>query len=389
MVSPPGRSAAVVVMPNCLRGFADAVDVGQALAEGVCRRLPDTSPTVLPLADGGDGTLDILAMADRGAIATTSATDAFGTVRRVRWLDSGAAAFVETAGICGLGDRTPREVRPLEASSAGVGEVIAYLAERGTRTIHVGLGGTAVLDGGAGALGALGAVFTDRAGRRVDPVVPDTLARAVRVDLGPAQRRLRDVRLELLADVHVPLTANIDHFGAQKGVTEQNRPVIAAALRHLVDLLADAQPHDHRAAEIRANSHRPWFGAGGGIGLGLSAVAPVRARSGAHALLDLVDTEHAVDRAAVAITAEGKVDDTTWLGKLPGTIAERRATRELHTAIVAIHFADDEPRPFTSHHPVACPPPPGQALRGRALRDALAGAAEQACMAAAETEMTT
>lgn len=375
---PANQLASVVVIPNCLRGCASASEVAEALASGVRRCQPVASVVVLPLADGGDGTLDVLAAVDGGHTVSTAATDAFDAPLQARWLDSGATAAIEAAAICGLGDRTAADARPLRASSAGLGRVLAAVTERGIRSVRVGLGGTSVVDGGAGALAALGAVFVDHSGQPLDPVRPENLLQAVRVDLAPAQRRLRQVEIILLADVEVPLAANIEHFGAQKGVTDQNRPVLTAALHHLVDLLAEAGP-EGGAAELRARFQRPWFGAGGGIGLGLSAVVATRAESGAAALLDLADRERTVSGAALAITAEGWVDGTTWLGKLPGVVVQRRAAKGLHTALVAGGFSGAEPRPFTSHHLITSAASAATPLRGPTLHAALSAAAEQAC----------
>jgi glycerate kinase len=311
---------------------------------------------------------------------STTALDALGRFRRVPWLIlERCTAAVETAAVCGLRALRADELRPLDATSSGVGQALAAAVSAGASRVLVGLGGTAVVDGGAGALAALGARFLDARGRELTPR-PGALSQAVRVDVAPARRMLADVEVQLLSDVRTPLAGSIASFGAQKGLTERDRSVAEAALHHLVDLLEDAG-----VPEIRARFYRQWLGAGGGIGFGLSSVVLTTAGPGAERLLALLDPDDAVGTAALAITGEGKVDATTWIGKLPGAVADRRRKRGLPTAVVAVQFAGDAPGALVSQHPVVDvrPPPTGAtgAVTGADLWCGLARAAEDACVA--------
>lgn len=363
----------VVVAPNCLRGYASAADVAAALAWGIRQALSGTDPVSRPLADGGDGTLDVLQRARGGTRHPIEVADLFGRPHKTSWLglDQRTAA-IETAAICGVGALRPHELRPLRATSAGTGQAIAAAVAAGATTILIGLGGTAVVDGGAGALAALGARFLDHNGREVDPI-PDHLPYIATIDLSPARNLLSGITLRLLADVRTPLAQNLDSFGAQKGVTAENHPVAVRALHHLTGLLTDAG--DRGAAErLRAS----WFGAGGGVGFGLSAVVAARAESGAKALLKAVDPDEAVTTARLALTAEGSVDPPTWQGKLPGTVAALRQERGLPTALIALRFAGPSPGPLVSSHLIANPSAPDPAT-GPSLWRALADAARQAC----------
>ncbi|MFD7015304.1 glycerate kinase [Streptomyces sp. NPDC059928] len=366
-------SPTVVVAPNCFRGYATAAEVATALADGVRDTLPEAQVALMPLADGGDGTLDALAAARGGERRFLDAPDAQGQLRRTPWLALDArSAVIETAQVCGLGALRPHEVNPLEASSAGVGRAVGAAVAAGATTVLLGLGGTAVVDGGVGALAALGARFLGADGRAVPPR-PGNLQSVVRVDLEPARRLLVGVSLRLLSDVRTPLAGNLQTFGAQKGVTDQNRPAAVRALEHLVRLLEAA---GDRTA--RARFEEPWFGAGGGTGFGLSAVATSSAENGAEGLLGIVDPDDAIGSAALAITAEGAVDESTWQGKLPGAVAQRRQRRGLPTAMVAVRFAPAVPRQLVSTHRVV-----GAALStaptGPDLWDGLARAAADAC----------
>nr|ACZ13453.1 1,2-dihydroxyethylphosphonate kinase [Streptomyces luridus] len=371
----PAPAAEIVVAPNCMRGYASAAEVAAALITGVRRVRPRVRAVARPLADGGDGTLDALYAACGGVRHPVAAVDVLGRTRKAHWLalDRRTAA-VETAGVCGLGALRPRELRPLRATSAGAGQAVAAAVEAGATTVLVGLGGTAVVDGGAGALAALGARFLDRDGHEVEPV-PERLPDAVRVDLSAARRLLEGVTVRLLADVRTPLSGNLDSFGAQKGVTAENRPAAVRALQHLTSLLGQAG--DLTAAD---RFRTPWFGAGGGIGFGLSAVAATTAESGTEALLDITDPGGSISTAALVITAEGAIDPGTWQGKLPGTIARLRRDRGLPTAMVAARAEADAATadPLVTVH-LAADPPLDAPLVGPALHEGLARAAAAAC----------
>ncbi|MFE9931893.1 glycerate kinase [Streptomyces sp. NPDC005533] len=377
----PGPS--VVLLPNSLRGYATSAEVAAALAVGVRRARPAAGLVVRSIADGGDGTLDALSDALGGVRHPLDATDALGRTRRTSWLAlDGSTAAVETASLCGLGALRPDELDPLRASSAGVGRAIAAAVSAGATNILVGLGGTAVVDGGAGALAALGARFLDARGGPVTPV-PGHLDAVARVDLSPARTLLAGVSLRLLSDVRTPLSGNLASFGAQKGLTAHDRPTAVRALGHLAELLESAGPLDAPGGPAgpgaRARFHEPWYGAGGGIGFGLASVARTTAGSGSEGLLAIVDPEGAVDSAALAITAEGVVDAATWHGKLPGAVADRRRGRERPTAVVAVRFEAPLPDRFVSAHLISEDTPPPRAVTGPALWEGLADAAERAC----------
>jgi glycerate 2-kinase len=363
----------VVIAPNCLRGYACAADVATALARGVRQVWPDLQPVSLPLADGGDGTLDVLQAARGGTRHAVEVADLFGRPRKTEWLalDQGTAV-VETAAICGLGTLRPDELQPLRATSAGVGQTIAAAVAAGATTVLLGLGGTAVVDGGAGALAALGARFLDCDGREAVPT-PERLSEIATVDLSTARRLLSGVTLELLADVRTPLAGNLDSFGAQKGVTADNRPAAVRALRHLARLLAEAG-----VPRAQERFRAPWFGAGGGIGFGLSAVAATKAGSGAKAVLAAGDPGETVATAKLALTAEGAVDSGTWEGKLPGAVVALRQERGLPTAVIALRFTGPSPGPLATSHLIAGPAPAGP-VTGAALLLGLKAAAAEAC----------
>lgn len=366
-----------VIVPNCMRGFASAADICAALNTGVKRAKPRAIVLALPLADGGDGTLEVLHKALGADWRETVADDAFGVPRPARWLSLGTSAAVETADICGLSDLRPDQANPLRASSAGVGTVISEAISQGAREILLGLGGTAVADGGAGCLASLGARFIAADGRIVPPV-PESIAEVGHVDLAPVKRKLAGVSLRLLSDVSTPLERSVRSFGAQKGVTAATRPLMTKALEHLADLLASADPVCG-SSRLRKGLSEPWRGAGGGIGFGLSAVTAVSPCSGSDVLMSIADPQDMINKAPWAITAEGQVDASTWLGKIPGTVAEKRADHGLPTVIVAATFGSPPSSSLIKYHQITNPAPSNRrALRGLALLEEIARSAEDA-----------
>jgi glycerate kinase len=322
---------AVAVVANCMRGTATARTVARAIGRGAKMVLGADHVAVHPAADGGDGTVDVMADVTQMARHETRVVDALGRVKNAAVLVGGGRAIVETASLCGLADLRPDELDPLRATSAGVGMAIDAAIEAGARHITVGAGGTAVVDAGAGALAELGAVFTDRAGVAV-PAVPWALADAVSVDLRRVRDRLRGVAFEILADVRIPFTEAIDFFGPQKGVSDHNRAVVQRTICQTMGLLSRAR--ESRAAAAQDSWQAPWLGAGGGIGAGLSFAASVHGTSGALGVLEAIGALPAVLESDLVITAEGQVDRSTWRGKLTGTIAGLRAARNLPTTIV-------------------------------------------------------
>ncbi|SEG89398.1 glycerate kinase [Thermomonospora echinospora] len=324
----------VAVVPNCLRGTASADTVAHALGRGAGTAPGVGEVVLLPAADGGDGTTDVLARSPGAVRHVLPVSDALGRRKNASWLlMTETTAVVESAASCGLASLRPAELDPLRATSAGVGEMIAAAVEAGARHILLGAGGTAYVDAGAGALGALGARFFDATGATLPPV-PWALRDVASVDLRPAIRRLGDVTIQVLADVRIGLDESIGRFGRQKGVTEANRGVLAETLARIVRVLA-ADEHRLWSSGAERLWTRPWLGAGGGVGAGLATVATTSGESGALRVLDLLGAMPAVLESDVAITAEGRVDATTWLGKLPGTVASLRTARGLPTVIVA------------------------------------------------------
>lgn len=302
----------VLCAPDKLRGALRAVSAARALALGV--REAGGTPVELPIADGGEGTLE--ALGTRAVSHPVVAVDALGRPCRALMasLDDGATVVVEAAQAIGLHRRTPLERDVLQSSSAGLGRLICAALDRAPRAIVVAVGGTATIDGGAGMLAALGARGpTDTAGLLADQAV----------DLDAIDPRLADVRLDLLVDVMAPLTGPAGaavRFGPQKGA--------APALIERLDAALERWAH---ALGVDAGAH--GSGAGGGVGAALQALG-ARTLSGADAVLDVAGFDQHLAGCDLCLVAEGRVDASTLQGKAVATVVTRSVGRGVPVVVL-------------------------------------------------------
>lgn len=317
----------VVVAPNSFRDCLEAPAVAASMAGGVRRAAPRAEVVEVPLADGGDGTLAILSRLLGARIDTIPARDPRGRVveARLALAAAGATAVLEMAEASGLRLVPPPERDPLRLSSYGTGELIRAALDRGARRILLGAGGSGTIDGGAGALAALGAVFRDAAGRPLDPT-PACLANLESVDLAGLDPRLSRATIEVLADIHTPIRRHVEVFGPQKGVRPGTGEPLHRLLRRLVEVAPGAPP---------GLEDTPWMGAGGCLAGGLVAYAGARAVGGAEVIAEMAGLPAALPGADLLLTGEGRLDDTSLEGKVPGVVAAMAASRGVPTVVIA------------------------------------------------------
>lgn len=299
----------ILVAPDKFRGSLSAPEVARSLAAGM--REAGAEAVELPVADGGDGTLAVLA-AGGFALHPIEVTGPVGAVAHAHVAVRGEVGAVEIAETSGLS--LLRDSAPMRASSYGLGEAIASALDLGCREIVVALGGSACTDGGAGLLQALGAHLADAADRPI-PQGGSGLGLLSRVDLAPVRRRLSGARLVAACDVTNPLLGREGAarvYGPQKGVT----PAQAADLdRWLGGFVAAME----RAGAPRVADH-PGAGAAGGAGYALLALGAEFAR-GVDWLLDLLGFPAHLAQADLAVTGEGCLDVQTLHGKAPLGVA--------------------------------------------------------------------
>lgn len=272
----------VVIAPDSFKECMPSSQVAAVLASAVRTRWPQADVVQIPLADGGEGTLDVLATALGASVREADVHDPLGRPISARYAVKGDTAIIEVAQVVGLSLLSPGEQNPLNASSAGLGELLLAAYADGCRHFIVGLGGTATCDGGAGLMS-----------------VPDI-------------RQLQDARFELLCDVDAPFTgpngaARV--FAPQKGAGPEEVEILEKRMRKQAALILAQTGMDV--------TDMPGAGAAGGLGGMFMAYFKAQMRPGIQRILDLVHFRRAILDADFIITGEGKSDAQTLMGKVP------------------------------------------------------------------------
>ncbi|MEU7057793.1 glycerate kinase [Streptomyces sp. NPDC046197] len=319
----------MLVAADKFKGSLTAVQVARCVTAGLRRVVPDVEVEALPVADGGDGTVDAAVAAgfERREVRVAGP---LGDEVTAAFALRGDTAVVEMAEASGL-QRLPLGVfAPLTASTYGSGELLRAALDAGARTIVLGVGGSATTDGGAGMLSALGARFLGADG---EPITPGGggLAELAHADLSGLDPRFASVDLVLAGDVDNPLTGPQGApavYGPQKGAAPDDVQALDAALAHYAKVLQGAI--GARAAEYAVS---PGAGAAGGIGYG-ALILGARFRAGIEVMLEVLGFAPALERASLVITGEGSLDEQTLHGKAPAGVAA--AARAAGKEVVAV-----------------------------------------------------
>jgi glycerate kinase len=317
-----------VIAPDSFKGSVSAAQAAVAIAAGLRRVWSDADLRIVPLADGGEGTLDAVLSAG-GERRTARVSGAAGApVDAAYGVIAADTAVIECAQIVGLTDAGGL-AQPVERrSTRGVGELLQQLLSAGMRRVMVGLGGSSTNDGGAGLLAGLGLLLVAADGRVVEPT-PAGLAALERVDASGLDPGLAHARITIMSDVNNPLCGERGAtaiFGPQKGVRPERVAEIDARLGHFAALA--------EAALGRRAQDRPGAGAAGGLGFALLLLGG-ELRSGAEVVADLLGLDAALAGADWLITGEGRSDRQTLLGKTPWVAARRAALMGVPATLVS------------------------------------------------------
>ncbi len=324
----------VLVAPDKFKGSMRASDVAAHVAAGIREHSPGTEVLAVPVADGGDGTLDAAVAAGFHLVPVTAAGPT-GEPVRTGYARQDRTAVVELADACGLVRLPGGVLAPLTASSVGFGQVIAAALDAGCRRLVLAIGGSASTDGGAGMLTALGARILDADGQPV-PDGGGGLEHVAAVDLTGLHPALAETDGVLASDVDNPLLG--DHgaaavYGPQKGATPDDVARLDGALQVWSGALARALgvaagDGGHPAATV------PGAGAAGGVGFAAVAVLNATARPGIDLMLELTGFAAHLDGADLVVTGEGSLDEQTLHGKAPAGVAA--AARAAGVPVVAV-----------------------------------------------------
>ncbi len=337
----------ILIAPDSFKGTLSALEAARAIETGIQRVLPDAITHCFPLADGGEGTLDVLLVAKQGERKTAQVTDANGDLIQANYglLNDaqGPIAVLEAAQVVGL---SQARIDVARRTTRGVGELLRLCLDQGVRRFLIGLGGSSTNDGGAGLLVALGVRLMDAAGNTIEPN-PQGLAALHRVDFVALDARLAECDITVLTDVDNPLcglTGATAVFGAQKGVQAVQVAAFDTAIAQLARL-CDAWAGS-------AVSQQAGAGAAGGLGYALMLLGAKR-RPGAEVVCEWMQLDAQLRDADWLITGEGRSDAQTLHGKLP-LVAARHAHSACVPAILLSGAIEAESRVLLEPHFVKC-----------------------------------
>ena len=319
----------ILIAPDKFKGTLSARKVAEAIAAGLRETLPAAEVDIVPMADGGEGTAEVISQALDASWVTCKSRDPLGREIEARyaWIEKRHAAVMEMSEAAGMRRLRPNELNPEAATTFGVGEMILDAAKRGAKEIIIGLGGSATNDGGFGMARALGFRFFDDRGDEIESIGRLTALKRIQ-EPSPAASRLplprgeekgegkAEMRIVAAVDVRNPLLGENGAtrvFGSQKGVTPDKIEQFERALTKLADIITKQFDFDYR--------NEPGAGAAGGLGFGLMSFCGAKLRPGFSEVAKAVGLEVKVRNADVVITGEGSLDRQTLEGKTPAGVA--------------------------------------------------------------------
>ncbi len=310
-----------MLAPDKFKGSLTAPEVAAALAAGIARVAPDAEVLELPVADGGDGTVDAFVAAGWERVPA-DAVGPTGLPSTASYAVRGETAVIELAEVVGLVKLPGGQPDPMHAGTYGLGLLIRHALDRGVRDIVLAVGGSASSDGGAGMLQALGLRIVDTHGDESARGAA-ALAAARRIDYAGLHPAIAETTFVLASDVDNPLLGAhgaVAVFGAQKGADRQQRVELEAALTNWAELI-ESSGAARPAARTTDWAEHPGAGAAGGTGFGAMAVLGARPRPGIDAILELIDFAGRARGADLVVTGEGALDEQTLRGKAPAGVA--------------------------------------------------------------------
>jgi len=343
------RRLKIAIAPDSFKGSMTALEAAECIERGLRRALSNLSVRRIPMADGGDGTVQAIVDATRGRLVRATVHDPLGRRIRARFglTGRGRRAVIEMAEASGLVLLEPSERNPMRTTTRGTGDLIRAAVGAGAKTILVGIGGSATNDGGTGMARALGVRFLDADGAEILEG-GGGLRRLARIDRSGILPALAGVRIEVACDVDNPLTgphgaARV--YARQKGASADMIRTLESNMKHFArvvrrDLETDIDPV-------------PGAGAAGGLGAGLMAFLGAELRSGIDLVADAVRLRGRLAGCDLAITGEGRTDGQTVFGKAPMGVV--RAARALGIPVIVISGATGDGAEALLHHGVeAC-----------------------------------
>ena len=321
----------VVIAPQSFKGSVSGPVAAKAIEEGVLRACPKAETELVPVADGGDGTLDALVDATQGRTFSSRVSGPTRRRVRARWgvMGDGKTAVIEMAQASGLALLPYKDRNPRHTTTYGTGQLIKRAIDQGYRRIIVGMGGSATNDGGAGMAWALGARFYDERGRPLPPGGA-ALSRLSAIDVSGLHPALKQTEIIAASDVENPLCGPEGAsavYGPQKGAGAQAVRLLDKALERYASVIEESLGIDV--------ADRPGAGAAGGLGAGLMAFCGGQVQSGIDIVCEVLDFDARLEGADLVITGEGKLDASTVYNKAPVGVARRAEARGIPVVALA------------------------------------------------------
>jgi glycerate kinase len=315
----------ILIAPNAFKNSLNAADAAEAIKKGLLQSKLQCTCACFPVADGGDGTADLLLKKLNGIIIYTEVRDplkrkihsSFGLI------DEEATAVIELADASGLRLLKPEEYHPLNASTFGAGEMIKHALDKGVNKIIIGIGGSATVDGATGILQALGIRFLD-ADKNALQNLHESLIDLAFIDTSNIDKRIFDVKLIVLCDVDNMLLGERGAaavFGPQKGASAEDVKKLEAALTRFRDITFQQTGKDMEAIK--------HGGAAGGVAAGLSVFLNAKLVNGIDYFLEITSFDKALQKADLVITGEGSIDIQTLHGKGPFGVAKKTKQKDI------------------------------------------------------------
>ncbi|MCK1995917.1 glycerate kinase [Psychrobacillus psychrodurans] len=308
----------IIISPDSFKGSFTALEVTYEINKAIKEISQDIETVLLPVADGGEGTLEALITATQGSTIDVEVHDPIGRLIQAEYgvLGDGETCVIEMAKASGIMLLQKEEKNPLQASTFGTGELVLHALNRGYKKFIIGLGGSATNDGGTGMLRALGMKFLNKYGKEI-PLEPQFLRDLHEIDPTDFDGRIKDCQFILASDVDNPfvgLNGATKVFGPQKGVTSNMLEVLDKNLEHLANIIEEV---------TQITLHKlPGAGAAGGLGGAFLAFFPVYMKPGIEVVMEAINFEERIKDADFIITGEGKSESQTLSGKAPIGIAK-------------------------------------------------------------------
>jgi len=330
----------IVIAPDSFKETLSAFEVASTIESSFQNVFPEAEIIKIPIADGGEGTVEAMVRATDGSFEFSEVEGTRGNITSAKWgmLGNSKTAVIEIAEACGLHLVQANKRNPMTASSFGVGQLVVAALDKGAKKIIIGLGGSATNDGGYGFLRAIGVQFLDSEGNELNGHF-ETLSLLSDINFNHIDTRIKNTSIEIACDVDNPLLGEKGAskvFAAQKGASNKMIEELESIMTNYYEIISSqlgSQLND-----------RPGFGAAGGLGFGISAFINSELKSGINIVLEALNFNQYLLDADLVITGEGRIDSQSERGKAP--IGVIKYANQLNCKVIVIAGSVDDPKTF-------------------------------------------